>query len=96
MKNNKNSKNNKNNSGGGWFVYVVRCADDTLYTGITTDIARRIGEHNAGRPIGARYTDTRRPVKLVYHECRANRAAAARREFELRNLSKPDKEKLVA
>jgi putative endonuclease len=51
-----------------WFVYIVRCADDTLYTGITTGPARRMQEHNAGGPKGARYTHPRRPVSLVYVE----------------------------
>lgn len=56
-----------------WFVYVVRCADDTLYTGITTNTLRRINEHNAGTPPGARYTRSRRPVTLAYVEGAASR-----------------------
>lgn len=75
-----------------WFVYIVRCADNTLYTGITTDIERRIHEHNAGPRLGARYTRARRPVALVYAEEVASRSQAARREHGIRRLSKQDKE----
>ena len=57
-----------------WFVYMLRCADGSLYTGITTDITRRVAEHNGGGPLGARYTRTRRPVELAYVEAVANRA----------------------
>jgi putative endonuclease len=51
-----------------WFVYILRCADDTLYTGITTDVARRVREHNAGVALAARYTRSRRPVALAHVE----------------------------
>ncbi|MGR3984234.1 MAG: GIY-YIG nuclease family protein [Gammaproteobacteria bacterium] len=78
-----------------WFVYMLRCADSSLYTGITIDLARRIEEHNAGE-LGARYTRARRPVKLVYQERQPNRSAAAKRERWLRRLSKAGKERLVA
>lgn len=79
-----------------WFVYMVRCADGTLYTGIANDVERRVNEHNGdGRP-GARYTRARRPVQLVYREARANRSEAARREYEIRRLRRRDKEALIA
>lgn len=78
-----------------WFVYVVRCADGSLYTGITTDLERRIEEHNAGEAAGARYTRVRRPVTLVYHECQPTRSAASKREHWIKNLNKEDKEELV-
>lgn len=78
-----------------WFVYILRCADGSLYTGITTDLERRVAEHNSGERSGARYTRPRRPVALVYHECQESRSAAGKREHLLRTLSKADKEKLV-
>ncbi len=76
-----------------WFVYMVRCANDSLYTGITTDIKRRIEEHNKG--IGSAYTRSHRPVSLVYEENVKNRSAASIRESELKKLSKQEKEILV-
>ena len=66
----------------GWWVYVVRCADATLYTGVTRDLERRISEHNGGR--GARYTRPRRPVQLIYSEPAENRSEAQRREHVIR------------
>lgn len=71
-----------------WFVYILRCADDTLYTGITTDVARRIDEHNAGRTPGARYTRGRRPVQLAYAEEAVNRSTAASREAAIKQLDR--------
>lgn len=70
-----------------WFVYLLQCADGTFYTGITTDVKRRIEEHN-GTAKGAKYTKARRPVKLFYQENQPNRSAAAKREYQLRRLSK--------
>ena len=72
-----------------WFVYIVRCDDDTLYTGITTDVAARIQQHNLGK--GARYTRSRLPVQLVYAEAAEDRGAALRREFAIKALSRPAK-----
>ena len=77
-----------------WFVYIARCADGTLYTGITTDPARRIAEHNAGS--GAKYTAARRPVALVYAEEAADRSAASRRERAIKALPRTEKAALVA
>jgi putative endonuclease len=74
--------------GTAWCVYMLRCADGTLYTGITTDIARRIAEHNGESGLGARYTRSRRPVQLVYVEAAANRAGAARREAAIKKLDR--------
>jgi putative endonuclease len=74
-----------------WCVYVLRCADGSLYTGITTDIARRVAEHNGDGPLGARYTRTRRPVRLVYVEAAANRAEATRREAAIKQLDRVHK-----
>lgn len=68
----------------GWNVYIVRCADASLYTGIAKELARRIEQHNAGD--GAKYTRSRRPVTLVYSEAVADRGAALRREIEIKRL----------
>ena len=75
------------------YVYIVRCADGTLYTGWTTDVARRIAQHNAGR--GARYTRMRRPVELVYVEDMPDRSTAMRREWTIKKLDRERKERLV-
>ncbi len=69
-----------------FFCYIVECVDGTLYTGWTTDPARRLREHNAGR--GAQYTRSRRPVRLAYLEPMPNRAAAMKRERALKALSR--------
>lgn len=74
-----------------WYVYLLRCADDTLYTGVTTDPQRRLREHNAGGPRGARYTRARRPVELIYSEPATNRAEACRREAAIKKLSREAK-----
>jgi len=73
------------------YVYIVRCQDDTLYTGWTTDLERRVMEHNAG--CGAKYTRDRRPVALVYQETWPDRRSAMRREAEIKKLSR--KQKLI-
>jgi putative endonuclease len=75
------------------YVYMVRCADGTLYTGWTTDVARRVAEHNAGR--GARYTRQRGPVELVYSEAQPDRATALRREEEIKRRGRGYKERLL-
>jgi uncharacterized protein (TIGR02453 family) len=77
-----------------WHVYVARCGDGTLYTGVTTDPGRREASHNAGR--GAAYTRSRRPVRLVYTEPAAGRGPALRRELAIKRLNRRDKEALVA
>lgn len=79
-----------------WYVYLLRCADGTLYAGVTTDVARRVAEHNGGGRPGARYTRARRPVSLCYVEAAESRAAAQRREAAIRRLSRAAKEELVA
>lgn len=75
------------------YVYIVECADGSLYTGYTTDVDRRVAEHNAGT--GASYTAGRRPVELRYVEYHPSRSAAQRREYEIKSLSKANKEALV-
>lgn len=79
-----------------WFVYILRCADGSFYTGITTDVARRVAEHNASDRLGARYTRARRPVSLAHVEEAASRAEAARREAAIRRLGRAGKADLCA
>lgn len=78
-----------------WTVYILRCADDSLYTGITTDLERRIVEHNSDNKKGAKYTRVRRPVAPVYHEFCDNRAIASRREHQLKKLTRSEKKQLI-
>ena len=79
-----------------WFIYIVRCADDSLYTGITKDVDRRIQEHNNDDSLGAKYTKARRPVVLVYQEACESRSAATKREYEIKLLSRKDKNILLS
>ena len=76
-----------------WFFYALRCADDTLYAGVTTDPSRRVTEHNSGR--GARYTAGRRPVRLVAVWRLPDRGAAQRAEAQFRRLSRARKLALI-
>jgi putative endonuclease len=76
-----------------WKVYILKCSDDTLYTGITNDLHRRIEAHNQG--VGAKYTRCRLPVSLVYFEEQANRSAASKRELEIKSLSRAKKNQLI-
>lgn len=78
-----------------WHVYLVRCADGSLYTGIATDVERRVQEHNSDDTVGAKYTRARRPITLVYHEAVDTRSAALKREHAIRKMSKAEKEKMV-
>lgn len=78
-----------------WWVYILRCADNTLYTGVCTDIERRVEEHN-GSDKGAKYTRSRRPVTLVYAEKSDSRAAACRREAAIKKMSRTQKLKLLS
>jgi putative endonuclease len=77
-----------------WYVYMVECADRSLYTGIARDVARRVDEHNEGRA-AARYTRARRPVRLAWLEPAADRAAASRREAAIKRLSRTEKLRLI-
>ena len=76
-----------------WLVYILRCADDTLYTGITNDLIRRCDQHNAGT--ASRYTRSRLPVVLVYRETQATRSLALKRELAIKALSRKQKELLI-
>lgn len=77
------------------YCYILRCADDTLYTGYTTDLKRRLTEHNTDDKKGARYTRGRRPCNLVYFEEFDNKNDAMSREWHIKQLSRSDKEKLI-
>ena len=78
-----------------WYVYVLRCADNSLYTGVALDVNKRLDEHNGVTKNGAKYTHARRPVELVYQEPADSRSEACKREYVIRNLKKPQKEKLI-
>ena len=84
------SKGNDN-----WYVYMVRCNDGTLYTGITNDLEKRVDAHNSGKD-GARYTRSRRPVVLVYSQQVESKSAAAKLEYQFKRLPRSKKKKLIA
>ena len=76
-----------------WTVYILRCADGTLYTGIAPDVEKRLQKHNEGK--GAKYTRGRTPVELVYREEHPNRAEASKREYQIKQLSRAEKLVLI-
>ena len=76
-----------------WHVYIIECSDGSLYTGITNDLDKRIAAHNDGR--GAKYTKSRRPVRLRYSEPAADRKHASRREYAIKSLRKAAKMQLI-
>lgn len=78
---------------GSHFVYIVRCSDNSLYTGYTNNIEVRINKHNAGK--GAKYTKTRRPVVLVYQEMYETKSEALHREYEIKTFTRQRKLKLI-
>lgn len=79
-----------------WYVYILRCADGTLYTGVTTDVTARVAVHNGEiKGSEAKYTKARRPVELVYTEQTTDRSAAQRREWEIKQLTREGKEALM-
>lgn len=77
-----------------WQVYIILCSDDSLYTGISTDVARRFAEHAAGT--GAKYFRGRSPLQVVYLEAGYDRSAATRRELQIKNLRPEEKRRLIA
>src|SRR5438552_10639408 len=89
----KDRKPKARSSGEKWFVYIVRCADGSLYTGITKDVKRRCQQHNAGT--ASRYTRSRLPVKLVHQEVQPNRSSALRREWAIKALTRPEKLEMI-
>lgn len=78
-----------------WSVYLLQCADGTLYTGVTTDVKRRLRQHNGELKGGASYTRARRPVTIVWCESCSNRSDAQRREAQIRRLSRREKLAMV-
>jgi len=78
-----------------WYVYLLRCSDDSLYCGVTVDLDRRVNEHNTS-PKGAKYTRVRRPVVLAYSEIAEDRSAACKLEAQIKKLSKVKKESMVS
>jgi len=76
-----------------WYLYILRCKDDTLYTGITTDVEKRLEAHRAGR--GAKYTRGRTPLELVYRETCGSHSQALKRELEIKKLKRAEKQKLL-
>ena len=79
---------------GNWKLYILRCGDGTLYTGITTDVEKRLEAHRSGK--GAKYTRGRGPLELVYREECGSHSSALKREAEVKKLSREEKEKLTA
>jgi predicted GIY-YIG superfamily endonuclease len=77
-----------------WSIYIIQCRDGSLYTGITTDISRRIKEHNAKK--GAFYTQNKTPVELVYQEAMPDQSQARKREAAIKKLTRQQKLKLIA
>lgn len=77
-----------------YYVYILTCGDGTLYTGITTNVSRRVSQHNSGK--GAKYTRSRLPVTLSYQELQPDKPAALRRELEIKALTRQQKQKLIA
>lgn len=77
-----------------YFVYILKCKDDTLYTGIATDVERRLDEHNNSDK-GAKYTRVRRPVELVYTEELEDRSSACKREYAIKQLKREEKLRLI-
>ena len=78
-----------------YFLYIIQCNDQTFYTGITTNLDRRIKEHNSSK-LGAKYTKVRRPVKLVYSKEFENRSLASKEESRIKKLSRTEKIKLTS
>ena len=79
-----------------WFLYLIRCRNGTLYAGISTDVARRFAEHEAGAPKGARYLRGKAPLELVFQVVAGNRSSATKLEIWVKNLPRTIKEDLVA
>lgn len=77
-----------------YYIYILKCADKTLYTGITTDLKRRVAEHNDSK-LGAKYTSSRRPVKLVYSKKFKSRSTASKEEAKIKKLKKSQKLELI-
>ena len=79
-----------------YYTYILICSDNTLYTGITTDLERRVKEHNGERLWWAKYTKTRQPVELLYYESHNNRSEASKREYEIKKMTRTQKLQLIS
>ncbi len=77
-----------------WFVYILKCEDSTLYTGITNDKEKRLSQHNNGK--ASKYTRVRLPVEMVYSEASDTRSSASKREWQIKQLTRKQKLKLIA
>lgn len=77
-----------------YYLYILKCADETLYTGITVDLERRIEEHNSSK-LGAKYTRARRPVKLVYSKKFCNRSIVSKEEVKIKALTRKEKKEMI-
>ena len=77
----------------GWWVYIVKCSDGTFYTGVSNNLKARIKKHNSGE--GAKYTQSRRPVELVYKEKSLDRSRSLKREIEIKKLKRSEKLELI-
>ena len=73
-----------------WYVYILKCADSSLYTGITTDLEKRVTQHNSST-LGAKYTKGRRPVTLIYQAKQENRSMALKEEYRIKQLTRTEK-----
>jgi putative endonuclease len=78
-----------------WYVYMIRCSDGSVYTGVSTDVTRRLNEHRGGGPRSARYLRTRRPVDMIFTQCVGERSAALIAEHAIKRLEKTEKERLA-
>lgn len=76
-----------------WYLYILRCGDGTFYTGITTDVDKRLEAHRSGR--GAKYTRGRAPLEVIYRECCGTHSDALKREMEVKRLSREEKQALI-
>lgn len=79
----------------GYWLYIVECADGTYYTGIATDVQRRLSEHNGIKPKGARYTSARRPVSLVFEMAFPTRSEASKHEARIKSMTRQQKRHMV-
>ncbi len=90
------AENQENQTDQAWSVYILRCADNTLYCGITTNLQKRLRQHNGELVGGAKYTKVRQPCELVYSEKSDNRSEASKREYAVKQLTKAKKELLIS
>ncbi len=90
----RNCKQSQSGIAVSWFVYILKCEDDTLYTGITNNKERRLSQHNKGK--ASKYTRVRLPVEMIYSESTEDRSSASKREWQIKQLSRKQKLALIA